>query len=210
MELLHIEGSPRGERSYSVRAGEALIESYLQHHSGAGFRTLNVFEHPLPAFDGTILDAKYAILHGLKHTPAQASAWHAVEAVIADFLEADAYLFTVPMWNFGLPYRLKHYLDVIIQPGYTFRYSAEKGYEGLVTGKPVAVVSARGGEYVAGTEAAAIDHEKPHIDLLLGFIGFAEIRSVVVEPTLALGPDEAHTRLQAAIVEAREVGRTLD
>ena len=51
------------------------------------------------------------------------------------------------MWNFGIPYILKHYIDLIVQPGLTFSFSPSEGYKGLVTGKPVTVVYARGGAY---------------------------------------------------------------
>lgn len=56
------------------------------------------------------------------------------------------------MWNFGIPYRLKQYIDILVQPGYTFSYSPEQGYTGLVN-KPAAVVYARGGDY-SSKEAA--------------------------------------------------------
>ena len=57
---------------------------------------------------------------------------------IEQFVNADKFLLAIPMWNFGIPYRLKQYLDVILQPGYTFSFSPETGYSGLVTGKPAA------------------------------------------------------------------------
>lgn len=206
MQLLHIEGSPRGARSYSSRAAEALVAGFLQAKPGATARTIEVAETALPAFDGAALDAKYAIMGGREHTSEQAAAWRAIEGVIADFTSADAYVFSAPMWNFGLPYALKHYFDVLIQPGYTFRWTAEKGYEGLVLGKPAAIVVARGGEY---PEGAAVDHQKPHLELLLGFIGITDVATITVEPTLAMGPEEAEARLERALVRAREAGVAL-
>jgi len=38
------------------------------------------------------------------------------------------------MWNFSVPFVLKHYIDVIMQPKYLFRYT-EAGPEGFVKGK---------------------------------------------------------------------------
>ena len=35
-----------------------------------------------------------------------------VETLIADFTAADKYVLATPMWNFGVPYRLKHYIDL--------------------------------------------------------------------------------------------------
>ena len=82
-----------------------------------------------------------------------AKVWKGVERVIEAFKSADKYVFSVPMWNFGIPWRLKQYIDILVQPGSTFRYD-EEGYRGLVTGKRAFLAYARGGEYGA-PEAAA-------------------------------------------------------
>jgi FMN-dependent NADH-azoreductase len=53
------------------------------------------------------------------------------------------YLITVPMWNFGIPYALKYYIDAIVQPGYLFRYNERGIPEGLVKGKKMICYFAR-------------------------------------------------------------------
>ena len=52
-----------------------------------------------------------------------ASAWAGVRAIVDRFKSADKLLISVPMWNFGIPYALKHYIDVITQPGLTFAWT---------------------------------------------------------------------------------------
>lgn len=39
------------------------------------------------------------------------------------FAAADAYLFSVPMWNAGVPYALKQWIDIISQPGWLFSFT---------------------------------------------------------------------------------------
>jgi FMN-dependent NADH-azoreductase len=203
-KLLYIQASPRGERSHSLAAADAFIESYRQAHPADEVVTINLFERRLPPFDGDIINAKYAILHGLDHTDAQRDAWKQVEAVIEEFTSADKYVFAVPMWNFSLPYALKHYIDIIVQPTYTFSFTPEEGYRGLAGGKPVFIAYARGGEYPPGTGAEDLDFQTRYLEHELGFIGFTDIRKVVVEPTLAGGPDTAAEKQAAAISSATE------
>lgn len=200
-KLLYIQSSPRKERSKSNQVAAAFIESYKQAHPKDTVETLNVFEENLPSFDGLTVQAKYSILHNKTHSAEEREAWDAVEKVMARFDNADKYLFSVPMWNFGIPYRLKQYIDILVQPGYTFRV-VENGYEGLVKGKPVAVVYARGGAYL---EAETFDKQKPYMEQILGFIGFEDIRSVVIEPTLAGGEEQARQAVENAIETAREL-----
>jgi len=204
--LLHLQASPRGVRSYSVRAADAFIQAYRAKHPGDEVVSVDLSQKDLPAFDGHTLQAKYAILGGKDHTAEEAAAWRAVEDVIAEFKSADKYVISVPMWNFGVPYKLKHYLDVIIQPGYTFSFSPDTGYTGLVTGRPAVLICARGGQYPEGSEAAAMDFQKPYMKLLLGFMGITDVREIVVEGTL-FGPDVATASLEAALAAARELAQ---
>ena len=125
--------------------------------------------------------------------------------MIEQFASADKYVLAVPMWNFSIPYRLKQYIDLLVQPGYTFSYSEDKGYEGLVVGKPMLAVYARGGEYAIGSKTEAFDLQTKYIELIFGFMGFEDIRSIVAEPTLQGGPDVAEAKCQEATNKARKM-----
>ncbi len=203
-QLLYIQASPRKDRSHSSKAADAFVAAYSKLHPEDQLRTLNLFDRELPAFDGPALEAKYAILHGRKPGSGQLAAWRPVEALIEEFKAADKYALAVPMWNFHLPYRLKHYLDILVQPTYTFSFSPAAGYQGLVTGKPVFVAYARGGEYPPGSATETYDFQTRYLEHILGFIGLTDIRRVVVEPTLG-DPEVTAERAAAAAAEARKL-----
>jgi FMN-dependent NADH-azoreductase len=202
--LLYIESSPRKERSASIEIAKTFISEYERTHPGDTVETLDLWSITLPEFDGHVIDSKYFILHGLEHTDEQRQAWSRVESIISQFADADKYLFSLPMWNFGIPYKLKHYIDVIVQPGYTFSFSPEEGYKGLVTGKPVAAIYARGGAYGSGTGAEAYDLQRPYLEHILGFMGFADFQTILVEPMLA-SPEEKEKGMAAAREQAKAI-----
>lgn len=204
-KLLYIESSPRKDRSTSIAAAKEFLDAYRKVHANDEVDTWDLWSTPLPEFDGDTIDAKYQILHGLDHTEEQAAAWKAVTGIFDRFNSADRYLLSLPMWNFGIPYKLKHFIDVITQPGLAFSFSPETGYSGLVTGKPIVVVYARGGEYTSNDQMKALDFQKPYIELLLGFIGFTDIRSIVAEPTLGDAEHVAQMK-EAAWSEAKQAG----
>ena len=131
-----------------------------------------------------------------------ARAWKRVVRVIDHFKAADKIVIAAPMWNFSIPYQLKRYIDVIVQPGLTFTYSPAEGYRGLVTGRPAMLILARGGEYPAGSETAAYDMQRPYLELILRFIGFERINTILVEPTLMQGPEVAERKVEEAIARA--------
>ncbi len=204
-KLLYIQASPRVLRSHSIAVADAFIGAYERTHPDDEIVALNVFEVSIPNFDGLAVQAKYTILHGQSHSEEELQVWKNVEKVIEQFTSADKYVLAVPMWNFSIPYRLKQYIDLLVQPGYTFSYSEDTGYQGLVVGKSMLAVYARGGEYPAGSATEAFDLQTKYIELVFGFIGFKNIRSVVVEPTLQGGPDVAAVKRQEAINKAKEI-----
>lgn len=187
--LLHIVASPRGD-SYSRQAATALLDAWRAAHPAGTIETLDLWQAKLPPFDGDTLAAKYAVLGGRDFTPAQQAAWGAVTATAEHFKAFDRHVISTPMWNFGVPYRLKHYLDVIAQPGLTFGWSAERGYYGLVTGRRARIVMASMGEYGPGSGAESLDHAAPYLEWMLKFFGFDDVRTLRVGST---GGDAAHT-----------------
>jgi len=184
-KLLHIQASPRGDRSASITVAMHFIEAYRAKHPNDTIETLDLWQTELPSFDGATIEAKYAVIQGQSFTPAQESAWNAVVKIAEQFKSADKYLFSLPMWNFGIPYKLKHYIDLLVQPGLAFSFSPETGYKGLVTGKPAMAVYARGGAYGPGSGMEAYDQQSDYLKQILGFIGFTDIKEIFVEPTLA-------------------------
>jgi FMN-dependent NADH-azoreductase len=201
--LLYLNASPRGDRSNSKAVADAFVDAYRTSHPGDTVETIHLFETELPPFDGPALQAKYSILGGGNPTPDEQKGWDAVEAAIERFKAADVYVFAIPMWNFSIPYKLKHYIDVIVQPGYTFSFSPEEGYRGLLTGKRAFVAFARGGGYPAGTEAAAFDFQAPYVRNFLGFIGIVDVEEVIVEPTLGSDPAASKAIREDGALKAR-------
>lgn len=204
-KVLYIKASPMRERSNSIAAANAFVEAYQKSHPKDQVKVLDLFSANLPAFDFVAASGKYKVMHGKPHSPVEKTAWDKVVAVIEEFKSADKFVFAVPMWNFSIPYRLKQYIDILVQPGLTFTVDSAGSYKGLVTGKPVFIAYARGGEYPVGTPGEAFDLQKKYLELILGFIGLTDLRSVTVEPTLAGGPAVAEQKRSAAIEQTKRM-----
>jgi FMN-dependent NADH-azoreductase len=160
---------------------------------------IDLFKQSLPEFDAFAAESKYAIIYGKEKTGEQVKKWSEIEKVIEQFKSADKYLLSTPMWNFSIPYRLKHYLDIIVQPGYTFTVT-NTGYKGLAGGKPLCVIYSRGGNY---DENSAMDFQKKYIEFIFGFIGFTDIKTIICQPML--GDEKTVSSAQAkAVTEVKE------
>jgi FMN-dependent NADH-azoreductase len=204
-KVLYIKASPMRERSNSIAAADAFVDAYKKSHPKDQVKTIDLFSANIPEFDFVAASGKYKIMRGKPHSPEEKQAWDKVVATIAEFKDADKYVLAVPMWNFSIPYRLKQYIDVIVQPGQTFTVDSGGNYKGLVTGKPVFIAYARGGDYTKGTPGEQYDQQSKYVESILRFMGFTDIKSLAVEPTLAGGPEVAEQKRTAAIEKAKQM-----
>jgi FMN-dependent NADH-azoreductase len=187
--LLYIESSPRKDRSASIEVSQAFLKAYRAANPGDEIDKLDIWACDLPAFNGEALAAKYAGLSGVPLTAQQQTVWNEIRRLAAPFLAADKLLLAVPLWNFGIPYRLKQLIDLISQKDVLFSFDGAR-FGGLLKARKAVVVYARGLDYLSAassTPAANYDFQKPYLELWLRFIGISEIDAIIVEKTL-FGP----------------------
>lgn len=190
--ILQINSAARSQGAQSTLLVNELTEKLKQTHSDAHVVVRNLQAEPLPHLDDAVLGAFFTPAD--QRTPEQQALSARSEALIAELQAADIVVIGAPMYNFGISSQLKTYFDFIARAGITFRYGAS-GPEGLVTGKKVFVVSARGGKYV-GTPG---DSQTPYLKTFLGFLGMTDVTFIYAEG-LNMGPDAA----AAALAGARE------
>jgi FMN-dependent NADH-azoreductase len=204
MRLLHIVSTPRSHESNTVRISNALIEGLYLKYEDLNVKVLDLFKVDLPAVAGVNIESKYKLMTGQVLDDHQKSSWNAIEENIHRFLDADIYVITTPMWNFGIPYALKYYIDAIIQPGYLFRYD-EKGVPyGLVTGKSMFIVTSRGGDYSPNSYMHHLDYVEPYLKAIFNFVGITDIYFINAQPT-DITPELRKDALKRAIDEAKAV-----
>jgi FMN-dependent NADH-azoreductase len=195
--LLHIDASPR-EDSRSRRVGEALVARRLAERPDLRLVRLDLWAADLPHMDGATLAAKYARLAGRPHGADEARAWSVVEALVADLDAAVEVVISTPMWNFSIPYRLKHYIDLVTQPGLSFSFDPAVGYSPRLAARPVHVVLASAGDYRFGPSRGRPDLATPYLREALAFIGLSDVTFIPVGPTI--GPaDEVAAGMARAL-----------
>ncbi len=207
--LLYIESSPHKARSASSEVAAAFIEAYRNEVSGAFVDVLDLWAKPLPELDQAALDARYAVMGGSNFTAPQKAAWANIEQMTDRIKAADLIVFSVPMWNFGIPYKLKHYLDLVMQPGLTFGFDAPRGYFGLLTEKKALTIYASDDEHPPGTPDELLDFQSRYLNFALKFMGITELHEIRVAPNLARGADVAKTALEQACAAATRLAGSI-
>ena len=205
MSLLHISASPRGERSESLAVARSFLDTFRSEHPEVPVEMYDLWDGTLPAFGPDAAAAKMAIFAGERPQGAAAQAWQSAVDTFRRFEAADRYLFSVPMWNAGVPYVLKQFIDVISQPGLVFGFDPEQGYTGLLTGKRAAVIYTSAVYGPDRGPAFGDDFQAPFFTGWLRWAGITDVSEVHLRPNLAT--EDPDTARRYAHEQARDLAK---
>jgi FMN-dependent NADH-azoreductase len=177
-KLLLIHSSPRGERSHSRTLADHFIKKWSANHPDDEIITRDLGHEPVPFITeawvvGAFAPAEY-------QNDASKAAIAVSDALVDEFLSADRYVFSVPMYNLSIPGVFKAYIDQIIRAGRTF-VVGEQGYKGIVEGKKLLFVTASGGSFRLGTPTGGYNFQEPYLRAIFGFIGVTDVQFAVAD-----------------------------
>jgi Acyl carrier protein phosphodiesterase len=204
--LLHVICTPRGLASNTARVSSCLLEAMREEDEDLEVKTLDLFRADLPSVAGKNIESKYRLMTGQSIDDDAKDSWSQIERTIEQFLDSDVYLFTVPMWNLGIPYVLKYYIDAIVQPGYLFRYTPDGEVEGLVKNKTMLLVISSGSDYTA-QPMASFNFVESYLRAIFGFVGLTDIH-VFHANGMDIGPEVKKVGQRDAIDAGREFVRS--
>ncbi|MBV9339178.1 MAG: NAD(P)H-dependent oxidoreductase [Solirubrobacterales bacterium] len=204
--LLHIGASPRGGASESRQIAETFLTAYREAHPYNPIRTWDLWDGSVPEFGPAAATAKMAVFAGETPQGEGAAAWQAAKDAFARFDAAEHLLFSVPMWNAGIPYILKQLIDVISQPGMVFGVDPDNGYSHLLEGKgKKAAVIYTSAVWGPGLGCAfGTNFQSTYFEDWLRWTGITDITQIRYHPTLNGAAAEERRKAHAA---ARERAR---
>lgn len=186
-QILMIEVSPRGKNSASRSVADTLATRLARLYPTATLIRRDLSFEPLPHLDDTTLRA--ISTKDLAEAERLRSDARQSDQLTDELLQSDLLVIATPMWNFGIPSALKAWIDLVVRPGRTFRYS-EGGVLGLAKDKKAILVLASGGVFTEGPWRSW-DFVEPYLRQILGFIGIVDVRTVRIEgmnlPLLSAG-----------------------
>jgi FMN-dependent NADH-azoreductase len=190
--ILFLTSSSRGSASYSNQVALALVQKLRDAEPRAKVIVRDLAKAPLPHIDEDFVVA----IRGADgpQTDVQRAIAAQSDALVDELVAADTLVIAAPMINFTIPSTLKTWIDYVARAGRTFSYS-ESGPKGLVTGKRVYLVVARGGVY---SDKQQFDFQVPYLRHVLGFLGMTDVEVIDVEG-IALGPQAAERAVASAL-----------
>jgi FMN-dependent NADH-azoreductase len=209
MTLFRLDASINREGSHSRRLADLVQDEWTAAHRGDAVINREIGVDPLPT--GAWGAAVSAAMTPGDPSPEQREATALAAQLTDELIGADALVFAVPLYNFGVSQHFKTWVDLIVTDP---RMAA--GTEPALAGKPAVLATVRGGSYAAGTPREGWDHATPwmrriledvwQLDLL---VVEAEFTLVGVNPALDQFADIARELHVTADRDAAEHGRAL-
>jgi FMN-dependent NADH-azoreductase len=177
VSLFRLDASIRTEGSVSREVADTVEKVWRSEHPHAPVVRRDVGLQPLPdlwrdAVSGWRTPAD-------QRTPQQAEAVALSDALVDELLDANAYLFAVPLYNYGVPQHVKAWIDLILAT------PRGMGTDPLLAGRPGVLVLVRGGGYGPGTPREGWDHAGPYLRRILGDLWGLDLHLAEAELTLA-------------------------
>ncbi|WP_028642963.1 FMN-dependent NADH-azoreductase [Nocardioides sp. URHA0020] len=175
MTLLRIDSSIQGPASSSSALADLVLEHFLAERPDEQVVTRHLGADPLPS------DAWANAVHASftpedQRTPAQVEALALAAGLAAELQAADAAVLALPLYNFGVSQHAKTWFDLVLA-------GAPQGTR-LLEGKPVVLLTTRGGAYGAGTPREGWDHSTDYLRRILVDIWGADLTVIEREFTL--------------------------
>ena len=184
INLLHIDASPRGERSHSRKITREFVETWQQFHPEDRVIYRDIGRNPIPHVTEAWIAA--AFTPSEERSPEMQSALRLSDELIDELLAADIYVMGVPMYNWSVTSGFKAYIDNIVRIDRTWAYipneNPEFPYKPLVHGKKMFVIASRGdGGFAPGERNHKRDLQIPLIKEVFGMLGITDITFITVE-----------------------------
>lgn len=200
MTILHLDSSPRGERSHSRQMTRALVDELTRAMPEARTLYRDLGRNAPPLVNEQWIAGAYS--DPSTHTDEMKAALSMSNELVGELFAADVIVLGAPMYNLSIPAALKAYIDQVVRAGVTFSYP---GYEGLVKGKKMFVLAARGGSgYGSGEQMEAMNFQDPYLKTIFGMIGITDVTFIHDEKTLG-GDSELPHSLEVARQAAHQV-----
>lgn len=194
MRILHLDSSILASASASRALTGRVVDQLRAAIPAARIVYRDLVAEPIAHLSGPIA----AGFRPLGHEGFDAATLreHALsETLVGELLASDVVVIGAPMYNFSVSSQLKAWIDRVVQPGRTFKYTPT-GPIGLAGDKRVIVVSTRGGVYTEGP-MAALDFQERYLAATFGFMGIGDVHFVRAE-SLSKGPDASALSMQLA------------
>lgn len=180
-KLLVINAHPMVEHasSVSLQVLDHFLTSYKKRNPDGPIERIDLYRDYIPAIDRTVLQTWEKIRGGIPLDEEERRVTSRMSEILAQFKEARKYVICMPLHNFNIPSKLKDYMDNILIPQETFKYT-KSGSVGLLhrDGRRLLVIQASDGIYTNEDWYTEVEYSHKYLKSMFNFIGIANYQII--------------------------------
>ncbi|SET26749.1 FMN-dependent NADH-azoreductase [Paenibacillus sp. NFR01] len=202
-KLLVINAHPTVDStdSVSLEVGTQFINIYRKMNPNESIEQINLYDEEIPQLDSVVLSAWGKFASGAELTEEEKRVADKMNEILQQFKSANKYVIILPLHNFNIPSRLKDYMDNVMIPRETFKYTQNGGVGLLTDGRSILVIQGSGGIYTNNDWYTDNEFSHKYIKSMFNFLGIEDYQIIRVQGTNLL--DKAIV-LEKAINEAEK------
>ena len=181
--ILHIDASPRGDRSLSRQLSKTFVATWKSKDPSATVIERDIGRAPPPIITEDWIAAVFTPED--KRTPLQQEDLKLSDVLIDEVARSDLIVIGAPMHNYGMPAALKSWFDKVIRIGKTFTFDLQRGdfpLEPVMCGKTLVILSARGEfGFGLGGVREQMNHLETHIVTCANYLGVQESHVIAID-----------------------------
>src|SRR6187549_174170 len=177
--VFRLDASIRSEGSVSRAVASTLETALTEDLGGAAVIHREIGLTPLDS-KAWALSAFSRYVPVEQRSPEQAEAIALATTLADELVAADAHVFAVPLYNWGVSQHMKTWVDLVLTDP-----RLASGAPSAIVGRPAFLVTVRGGGYGPGTPREGWDHSTAWLRRILVDVWGLDLQIIEAELTLA-------------------------
>lgn len=207
-KMLVINAHPRVEsqQSISLLVLNRFLSAYKQLNPTETVEQINLYDEQIPIVDLTALSASDKLSKGEHLSDTEQQITNRRNEILKQFKDSTIYVIVMPMHNFNIPSKLKDYMDTIIVPRETYKFT-DNGSVGLLNdGRSMLVIQGSGSVYTNNDWYSEVEYSHKYLKSMFNFLGIEDYQIIRAQGTAILKWDEIRDK---AYREAEEAAQRL-
>ncbi|MBP3967338.1 FMN-dependent NADH-azoreductase [Paenibacillus lignilyticus] len=202
--MLIINAHPKvdSKESFSLRVLEHFLKEYKKFNPEDTIEQINLYEDYIPLIDRTLLEAREKMATGIALNDSEQSIIARTNEILKKFKEVKKYVIVMPLHNFNIPSKLKDYMDHVIAPRETYKFT-ENGAVGLLDdGRSLLVIQGSGSIYTNNNWYTEVEFSHKYLKAMFDFLGVKDYQIVRAQGTSILNPEEVMQQAYRIVEDA--------
>lgn len=203
VKMLIINAHPQinSKTSISLEVYDYFIKVYKSLNPTGSIEQINLYSDDVPPVDKVVLDAQKKLIEKKEWSEEQKRIMARRSEILQQFKNTDTYVIVMPLHNFNIPSKLKDYMDAIIVPRETYKFT-EAGSVGLLNdGRRILVIQGSGSIYTNNDWYNEVEYSHKYLKSMFEFLGVKEYQIIRAQGISLLDREEIRKK---AFQEAEE------